>query len=233
MSGWLLMNNHIPVNIGIKSDGTPLMCDLYTEKNILITQHTGAAGVVLLDSMIESLTTRFNAKQCQLVIISPNGIDHIQWQDLPHLVHPIITLTDEKCWNIDSLKQQVQEIKNRRNILQQRTNTQFIPRIIIISEIYPFITYDKHATQKHIEYITKYGPDVNVHLVLRTMYVYEKIFTDIQKLFSTRITFRAISRSDSIHIFGTDGAENLENHNAALFFNKTNMPVKFIVNFMI
>lgn len=227
------MNNHIPVNIGIKSDGMPLICDLYTEKSILITQHTGAAGVDLLDSMIESLITRFNAQQCQLVIISPNGIDHTQWQYLPHLVQPIITLTDEKDWNINSLKQQVQEIKNRHDILQQKPNTQFIPRIIIISEFYPFITYDKHATQKHIEYITKYGPDVNIYLILRTAYVYEKTFTDIQKLFSTRITFRAVSEPDSIYMFGIVGAENLNRYNDALFYNKYIQPVKFMVNFML
>lgn len=227
------MNNHIPVNLGIKSDGAPLICDLYTEKNILITQNTGAAGVDLLDSVIESLTTKFNAQQCQMVIISPNGVDHTKWQALPHLVHPIITLADKKDWNINSLKQQVQEIKNRHSILRQKSNTQFIPRIIIISEFYPFTTYDKYAAQKHIECITKYGPDVNVYLVLRTVHISEKTFTDIQKLFPTRISFRAVSKSDSIHMLGIDGAEHLATYDTALFCNKTNTPVKFKVNFTI
>lgn len=226
------MNNYIPINLGTKSDGTPLICDLYTEKNILITQHTGAAGVSLLDFIIQSLITKFNAKQCQLVIMSPNGIDHKEWQKLPHLVSPIITLNNEKDWNTEPLKQQVQEIKNRQEILQQKSNTHFTPRIIIISEIYPFTTYDKHATQKYIEYITKHGPNVNIYLILRTMCIYEKTFTDIQKLFSTRITFHACSKSDSIYMIGIDGAECLNINDTALFYNKKNPPIKFKINFI-
>ena len=57
--------------------------------------------------------------------------------------------------------------------------------------------------------------------------------TETRRTAVRRFAYTQISRSDSVHIFGTDGAENLENYNTVLFYNKTDIPVKFTVNFMI
>ncbi|HNY25085.1 MAG TPA: DNA translocase FtsK [Alphaproteobacteria bacterium] len=108
----LFMNSkyRIPLALGVDIGGNPMYFDLAKMPHLLIAGRTGSGKSVFVQSIIMSILYHFTPDKCKLLIVDPKGVDFTLWNDIPHLVTPI--LTDANA-SVNALKWSVREMEER------------------------------------------------------------------------------------------------------------------------
>ena len=101
---------HIPLALGVDIGGTPMYFDLAKMPHALIAGRTGSGKSVFMQSIIMSIVYHFTPDKCKMIIIDPKGVDFTLWQDIPHLITPVVT---DATQAVNSLKWAVREMENR------------------------------------------------------------------------------------------------------------------------
>ena len=101
---------HIPLALGVDIGGNPVYFDLAKMPHALIAGRTGSGKSVFVQSIIMSIVYHFTPDQCKLVIIDPKGVDFTLWQDIPHMITPVVT---DANMAVNSLKWAVREMEDR------------------------------------------------------------------------------------------------------------------------
>ena len=101
----------IPLALGVDIGGNPMYFDLAKMPHVLIAGRTGSGKSVFVQSIIMSVLYHFTPDKCKLMIIDPKGVDFGFWDDIPHLITPIIKLDPNAA--VNALKWSVQEMENR------------------------------------------------------------------------------------------------------------------------
>ncbi|PPE04250.1 DNA translocase FtsK [Holospora curviuscula] len=96
--------------------GQPVIVDLARMPHLLVAGTTGSGKSVGISSMILSLLYRLSPKQCKLLLIDPKIIDLTVYDEIPHLIAPVIT--DYKK-ALEALKWAVQEMELRYRKMSQ------------------------------------------------------------------------------------------------------------------
>ncbi|ETZ06863.1 DNA translocase FtsK [Holospora obtusa F1] len=96
--------------------GQPVIVDLAKMPHLLVAGTTGSGKSVGISSMILSLLYRLSPKQCKLLLIDPKIIDLTVYDEIPHLIAPVIT--DHKK-ALEALKWAVQEMELRYRKMSQ------------------------------------------------------------------------------------------------------------------
>ncbi len=106
----------IPLALGVDIGGNPLYYDLAKMPHMLIAGHTGTGKSVFVQSIITSIVYHFTPDKCKLIIIDPKGVDFGFWDDIPHLITPIVKLDPVPA--VNALKWAVREMEDRYKRLQ-------------------------------------------------------------------------------------------------------------------
>ena len=106
---------HIPLALGMDIGGNPVYFDLVKMPHVLIAGRTGSGKSVFVQSIIMSILYHFTPDECKLIVIDPKGVDFTPWQDIPHLLTPIVTDANQA---INALKWTVREMEERYKKLQ-------------------------------------------------------------------------------------------------------------------
>ena len=61
--------------------------------HMLIAGRTGSGKSVFVQSIIMSVLYHFTPDKCKLMIIDPKGVDFGFWDDIPHLITPVVKLS--------------------------------------------------------------------------------------------------------------------------------------------
>lgn len=101
----------IPLALGVDIGGNPMYFDLAKMPHVLIAGRTGSGKSVFVQSIIMSVLYHFTPDKCKLMIIDPKGVDFGFWDDIPHLITPIIKLDPNAA--VNALKWSVQEMELR------------------------------------------------------------------------------------------------------------------------
>ncbi len=101
----------IPLALGVDIGGNPMYFDLAKMPHVLIAGRTGSGKSVFVQSIIMSVLYHFTPDKCKLMIIDPKGVDFGFWDDIPHLITPIIKLDPNAA--VNALKWSVQEMEIR------------------------------------------------------------------------------------------------------------------------
>ena len=101
----------IPLALGVDIGGNPMYFDLAKMPHVLIAGRTGSGKSVFVQSIILSVLYHFTPDKCKLMIIDPKGVDFGFWDDIPHLITPIIKLDPNAA--VNALKWSVQEMELR------------------------------------------------------------------------------------------------------------------------
>ena len=101
----------IPLALGVDIGGNPMYFDLAKMPHVLIAGRTGSGKSVFVQSIIVSILYHFTPDKCKLMIIDPKGVDFGFWDDIPHLISPIIKLDPNAA--VNALKWSVQEMEVR------------------------------------------------------------------------------------------------------------------------
>ena len=114
----LFMNSKykIPLALGVDIGGNPMYYDLAKMPHMLIAGRTGSGKSVFVQSIITSIVYHFTPDKCKLMIIDPKGVDFGFWDDIPHLITPIVKLDPAAA--VNALKWAVREMEDRYKQLQ-------------------------------------------------------------------------------------------------------------------
>ena len=106
----------IPLALGVDIGGNPMYFDLAKMPHMLIAGRTGSGKSVFVQSLITSIVYHFTPDKCKLMIIDPKGVDFGFWDDIPHLITPIVKLDPGAA--VNALKWAVNEMEERYKQLQ-------------------------------------------------------------------------------------------------------------------
>ena len=77
--------------LGKDISGEPVVVDLARMPHLLIAGTTGSGKSVALNAMILSLLYRLPPDQCKFILIDPKVIELSVYEDIPHLLSPVVT----------------------------------------------------------------------------------------------------------------------------------------------
>ncbi|MDR2412617.1 MAG: DUF87 domain-containing protein [Rickettsiales bacterium] len=100
----------IPLALGVDIGGNPMYFDLYKMPHVLIAGRTGSGKSVFVQSIIMSVLYHFTPDKCKLLIVDPKGVDFTLWDNIPHLVAPVLT---DASSAVNALKWSVREMEER------------------------------------------------------------------------------------------------------------------------
>jgi S-DNA-T family DNA segregation ATPase FtsK/SpoIIIE len=88
---WRGTKARIPLVLGKDVYGHPVVADLAEMPHLLIAGSTGSGKSVCINAIITSLLYRFPPDQLRFVMIDPKVVELQQYNNLPHLVVPVVT----------------------------------------------------------------------------------------------------------------------------------------------
>ena len=96
--------------LGKDIGGNPVVADLARMPHLLVAGTTGSGKSVAINSMILSLVYRLPPDQCKLILIDPKMLELSVYDDIPHLLTPVVT---EPAKAVVALKWTVREMESR------------------------------------------------------------------------------------------------------------------------
>ena len=232
--------------LGKDIHGDATVTDLARMPHLLVAGATGAGKSVGLNSMIVSLLYKALPKQLKMLMIDPKMVELKIYEDIPHLIHPIVT--DPKLAS-NSLMWAVQEMENRyrtlaecgvRNIDQynallkdpeaHRRARKMAPEddtptpeplpfiVIIIDEFADLMMVASKDVEDSVTRLAQKARAVGIHLIIATQRPSVDVITGVIKAnFPSRISYQVASKVDSRTILDTQGAEKLLGNGDMLF----------------
>ena len=102
--------SNLTLALGKDIGGNPVVADLARMPHLLVAGTTGSGKSVAINSMILSLLYRLPPDQCKLILIDPKMLELSVYDDIPHLLTPVVT---EPAKAVVALKWTVREMESR------------------------------------------------------------------------------------------------------------------------
>ncbi|MBN8850098.1 MULTISPECIES: DNA translocase FtsK [unclassified Sphingomonas] len=100
----------LPVILGKNIAGDPVIADLAPMPHLLVAGTTGSGKSVGLNCMILSLLYRLTPDQCRMIMIDPKMLELSMYDDIPHLLAPVVT---DPAKAVRALKWAVEQMEDR------------------------------------------------------------------------------------------------------------------------
>jgi S-DNA-T family DNA segregation ATPase FtsK/SpoIIIE len=107
-------NMSLPLILGKNIAGDAVIADLAPMPHLLVAGTTGSGKSVGLNCMILSLLYRYGPDQCKLIMIDPKMLELSMYDDIPHLLAPVVT---EPGKAIRALKWTVEQMEERYRMM--------------------------------------------------------------------------------------------------------------------
>jgi S-DNA-T family DNA segregation ATPase FtsK/SpoIIIE len=214
----------IPVVLGKGITGEAVMVDLATMPHLLIAGSTGSGKSVCVNTMILSILYQCKPTQCRLILIDPKIVELKLYNDIPHLLTPVITEPkrafqalqyciyemERRYACLDSMG--VRDIKTyNKRIKDRKIATEHMPYIVVvIDEFADLMATTGKELESTVARLAAMSRAVGIHLVLATQRPSIDVITGLIKSnIPSRIAFMVASMMDSRIIIDTPGAEKL------------------------
>jgi len=231
----------LPIALGKDITGTPMVTDLTKMPHLLLAGATGTGKSVCINTIINSLLFRSSPDETKLLMIDPKRIELSVYQDIPHLLHPVVTqpkdATKALKWAVDEMERRYMllsdrgvrniETYNRKLVKDKKVDTddssqgidKVLPYIVIlIDELADLMMISSKEVEESITRLAQMARAAGIHLIIATQRPSVDVLTGIIKAnFPTRISFQVSSKVDSRTILDTIGAEHLLGEGDMLF----------------
>ncbi len=107
-------NMSLPLILGKNIAGDPVIADLAPMPHLLVAGTTGSGKSVGLNCMILSLLYRMTPEECRMIMIDPKMLELSIYDDIPHLLSPVVT---EPGKAIRALKWTVEQMEERYRMM--------------------------------------------------------------------------------------------------------------------
>lgn len=205
--------------------GQPVYGELNKMPHLLIAGATGSGKSVCVNSIIVSILMRAKPDEVKLLLIDPKKVEFTAYQNIPHLIGPIINNGDEAN---NALKVIVEEMDKRydlfskagvRNLAGYNEKVEKFPEegrsklpwiVVIIDELADLMLVAAKEVEASIQRITQLARAAGIHLVVATQRPSVDVITGVIKSnIPSRIAFAVSSGVDSKTILDQYGAEKL------------------------
>ena len=205
--------------------GNNVYGELNRMPHLLIAGATGSGKSVCVNAIISSILMRTKPDEVKLVLIDPKKVEFTPYNDVPHLLSPVIT--DGDLAN-KALKVIVEMMDRRydlfgelgvRNITayneyvknHEDDHLKVLPRIvIIIDELADLMLVAAKEVEASIQRITQLARAAGIHLIVATQRPSVDVITGVIKAnIPSRIAFAVSQAVDSRTILDQAGAERL------------------------
>jgi S-DNA-T family DNA segregation ATPase FtsK/SpoIIIE len=106
----------LPLALGKDIGGTPVVADLAKMPHLLVAGTTGSGKSVSVNAMILSLLYKLTPAQCRLIMIDPKMLELSIYDDIPHLLCPVVTDPGKA---VVALKWTVKEMEQRYQVMSK------------------------------------------------------------------------------------------------------------------
>lgn len=209
-----------PLSLALGFDviGRPVVANLARMPHLLIAGATGAGKSVAINAFIASILFKATPEQVRLLMIDPKRIELSVYDDIPHLLHPVVV---EAKMASRALLWAVREMERRYRLLEEwrvKSFTTFnqvaeekLPYIVIIvDELADLMMVASKDVETSIARLAQMARAAGMHIVLATQRPSVDVLTGLIKAnFPTRISFKVSSKVDSRTILDGSGAEHL------------------------
>lgn len=232
----------LEVALGLDLTGQPVTFDLASMPHGLIAGSTGSGKSVCINSILMSLLLKASPQDVKLMLIDPKMVELSIYEDIPHLVSPVITdvkaATAALTWAVEEMERRymlfhelrVRHISRYNTMMEEkRAFAQKMPYIVIvIDELADLMMQAPQDVEDAICRITQKARACGIHLVVATQRPSVDVITGLIKSnIPTRIAFAVASNVDSRTILDVQGAERLLGRGDMLYLaNGSNRPIR-------
>ncbi|MDQ1337411.1 MAG: segregation ATPase FtsK/SpoIIIE, family [Campylobacterota bacterium] len=228
----LFKESSSPLTIVLGKDivGKPFITDLKKLPHLLIAGTTGSGKSVGINAMILSLLYKNSPDQLRLLMIDPKMLEFSIYNDIPHLLTPVITKAKQA---IVALNNMVYEMERRYALMSEnRTKNiesynekvkkeggEHLPYIVvIIDELADLMMTSGKDVEYSIARLAQMARASGIHLVVATQRPSVDVVTGLIKAnLPSRISYRVGQKIDSKIILDQQGAESLLGKGDMLF----------------
>ncbi|WP_324170538.1 DNA translocase FtsK [Sulfurimonas sp.] len=228
----LFKDSSSPLTIALGKDivGKPFVTDLKKLPHLLIAGTTGSGKSVGINAMILSLLYKNSPDQLRLLMIDPKMLEFSIYNDIPHLLTPVITKPKQA---IVALNNMVSEMERRYEMMAE-TRTKNIENynekakkeggesfpyiVVIIDELADLMMTSGKEVEHSIARLAQMARASGIHLVVATQRPSVDVVTGLIKAnLPSRISYRVGQKVDSKIILDQMGAESLLGRGDMLF----------------
>jgi S-DNA-T family DNA segregation ATPase FtsK/SpoIIIE len=228
----LFQNAKSPLTIILGKDivGKPFITDLKKLPHLLIAGTTGSGKSVGINSMILSLLYKNSPDNLKLVMIDPKMLEFSMYNDIPHLLTPVITKAGDA---INALSNMVAEMERRYTLMSQ-TKTKNIENynekakkegydafpyiVVVIDELADLMMTSGKDVEYSIARLAQMARASGIHLIVATQRPSVDVVTGLIKAnLPSRLSYKVGQKVDSKIILDSMGAESLLGRGDMLF----------------
>ncbi len=220
----------LTIILGFDIVGQPFITDLKKLPHLLIAGTTGSGKSVGINAMILSLLYKNSPDDLKMIMIDPKMLEFSMYNDIPHLLTPVITKPMEA---INALASMVAEMEKRYTMMAstrtknienynekaKKENFDKLPYIvIIIDELADLMMTSGKEVEISIARIAQKARACGIHLIVATQRPSVDVVTGLIKAnLPSRISYKVGSKVDSKIIIDGMGAESLLGRGDLLF----------------
>jgi DNA segregation ATPase FtsK/SpoIIIE, S-DNA-T family len=238
-SEWKKSSDPLTFAVGKDISGKPVVADLADMRHLLIAGTTGSGKSVMTNSLIMSLLYRNAPSDMRMIIVDPKKVEMRAYNDIPHLLTPIITTTEKAFsamkWAASEMDRRydlmadehVKTISDYNKKMAKKSSTNSASKndgaedskieggkmpyiVIVIDEMSDLMMQAGKELEPLIVRIAQLGRAAGMHLVLATQKPVVKVITGLIKgNIPSRIAFRVLTSTESRIILDLSGAEKL------------------------
>jgi len=229
----------LPLALGKDIAGDTMIADLASMPHLLVAGATGAGKTVCVKSLLASLLFTKTPEELQLMLIDPKMVELSIFNDIPHLITPVVIDPKKAATSLNWLIMEMEERYRLFAHLQVRNIDVYnesvengeieipgeegqeegesvnvirkLPYIVcIIDELADLMMLARAEVEDAIARLAQLARAVGIHLVIATQRPSVDVLTGVIKAnFPARVSFQVSSRVDSRCILDAIGAERL------------------------
>jgi DNA segregation ATPase FtsK/SpoIIIE, S-DNA-T family len=228
----LFQNSSSPLTIALGKDivGKPFVTDLKKLPHLLIAGTTGSGKSVGINAMILSLLYKNSPDQLRLLMIDPKMLEFSIYNDIPHLLTPVITKPKQAIAALSNMVAEMERryaamadtrTKNIENYNEKAKKGGYEPFpyiVVIIDELADLMMTSGKDVEHSIARLAQMARASGIHLVVATQRPSVDVVTGLIKAnLPSRISYRVGQKVDSKIILDQMGAESLLGRGDMLF----------------